>query len=298
MVKKSIKIVIVIFLIGITGFIFGCSNDYLGLFRSNDLNERMAARNSFWFLDGEKANKVPRNWREYNLTNENSYSFIVLADTHIENGKAHRLEELADLISDNHSSGDPKIEFVVILGDITQNGALEDILKFIEVADSFGVPCYPVAGNHDIYFDNWSVWRDYIGSTRYRIDFGTENTTSLFILDSANTFFGKEQLDWLELELDKNQSDRTFVFTHAPLFVPELGPFKLQQITDTRERARIVSILDGKCDIMFMGHSHVRVTNKVGNVQYISIEDFVNEKAYCIVTVPATGEVKVDFNNL
>jgi predicted phosphodiesterase len=272
MVKYLTKKILLVLLFCV--FCLGsCNLDFLGFFVSSDLDERLKERDNLKFLE-------ERGWT--NLTLEEEYSFIVLADTHIEGGNAFGLENLVNVIK-----GNPAIKFVVILGDITQYGAAQDIQKFIDIADSFGIPCYPVIGNHDVYFGNWKEWRNRIGSSSYQIK---GNGTTLFMLDSANSFFGKDQLDWLEREIKKlNANERVFVFTHSPLFVE--GPVSMQQITDIRERARIVSILRDRCDIMFMGHSHKRVINKTGNVQYISIEDFVGKKVYCLVSVSPSGIV-------
>jgi predicted phosphodiesterase len=263
MVKKLTKIIFSILLLSV--ILTGCNIDFLGFFVSNDLDERLAAKDNLKYIDS-------KGWGTLNLTDPDNYSFIVLTDTHIEDGDAFGLEKIAGVISND-------VEFVIILGDITQYGTTQDIKKFIEIADSFEVPCFPVIGNHDVYFDNWSNWNNLIGSTNYKI---TGNGINLFILDSANSFFGKQQLDWLEKEI-KTSTGKVFVFTHSPLFVT--GPANMQQITDTRERARVVSILRNKCDIMFMGHSHKRYENKAGGVQYTAIEDFRSKDVYCLVTV-------------
>jgi len=245
-----------------------CTVDFLGFFYSNDLDERLAERDNFkYLLEGQRS-----------LSFGDEYSFIVITDTHIEDGNAFGLEALADVIA-----ADSNIKFVTFLGDITQFGSQKDMNKFIEISKTFNVPCYPVIGNHDIYFGNWPVWKEHIGSTRYRIDGGN---TTLFILDSANAFFGKEQLDWLQKEL-KNTSGRVFVFTHSNLFVNDLPD--IQQLSDMKERARITSILKNRCDIMFMGHSHERRFNEVGKVKYVNIEDFHGTKVYCLVSVTGAG---------
>ncbi|MFP3040677.1 metallophosphoesterase [Treponema primitia] len=243
-----------------------CNVDLLGLIASGELDVRLESKNVFKFLTGSDRNR--------SLGNE--YSFIVLTDTHIEDGKAHGLEGLKDLIK-------PDDKFVVVTGDITQNGSRRDVEKFIEIARTLGIPCYPVIGNHDIYFDNWPIWKDLIGSTRYRID---HDTTSLFVLDSANASFGSDQLDWLQDELRSAQS-HVFVFTHANLFVET--PADIEQLTDTRERARIISILKGRADAMFMGHVHRRIIRKAGGVEYITIEDFKANGVYCRVHVSDSG---------
>jgi len=273
--RRSVTLFLSVFLLVSTLFVaVSCNQDLFGLFASNDLDERLKERDNLKFLKERK-----QDWTTSLSSLGDSYSFIVIADTHIEGGNAFGLEKLEDVVK----TPELDIRFVVVLGDITQTGAEQDINTFIDIADKLGVPCYPVIGNHDFYFGNWHVWRDKIGSTNYRIDAGK---TTLLILDSANSFFGKDQLDWLEREI-KKRNDRVFVFTHSPLFVT--GPANMQQITDPKERARVVSILRDKCDIMFMGHSHRNYYNKAGNVEYVTIEDYVNKKSYCIVKVTQNG---------
>jgi 3',5'-cyclic AMP phosphodiesterase CpdA len=251
---------------------FGCTVDLLGLFGSTGLSERFAERNNFNFLRPE----------ERTISLEGDYSFIVLSDTHIENGDAFGLEKIRDIIE---ADDDDEIKFVIIIGDITQCAYKQDINKFIEIARSLPVPCYPVIGNHDIYFNNWSNWKELIGSTCYRIDGGG---ATLFILDSANAYFGKEQLDWLDSELTSAKAKgRVFAFTHTNFFVE--SPTELQQVTDARERARVLSILRNRCDVMFSGHLHKRIETEAGGVKFIAIEDFRHAKVYCRVKVSGGG---------
>jgi len=252
----------------------GCDVDVFGFFASTDLDERWQARNTFNFL-------TPA---DRNISLGDAYSFIVLGDTHIVNGSASGFEKLKNVI-------DSEVKFVVVNGDITQNGKKEDIEEFIRVAKSLGVPCYPVAGNHDLYFGNWSVWKELIGSTCYRIDGGG---TTLLILDSANAYLGAKQLDWLENEL-KNASGRVFVFSHANIFVER--PVDEQQFTDIRERSRITSLLKGRCAAMFMGHVHQQIVKELGGVNYITVEDYRDDFTYCQVWVSGNG-IRWEFKKL
>jgi len=253
-------------LLAVQCLFFGCTVDLLGLFGSTGLSERFAERNNFKFLLPEQRT----------ITLGNDFSFIVLSDTHIENGDAFGLEKLAEVIT-------PDDKFVIIIGDITQCAYEQDIKKFIEIAGLMGIPCYPVIGNHDIYFNNWSNWKELIGSTCYRIDGGG---ATLFILDSANAYFGKDQLDWLDSELT-GAKGRVFAFTHTNFFVE--SPTDIQQVTDVRERARVLSILRNRCDVMFSGHLHKRIESEAGGVKFIAIEDFRHAKIYCRVTVSGGG---------
>ena len=252
----------------ILGCFTGCRIDVLGLVGSTDLATRLEERDNFRFLTDSD--------RTLSLGEE--YSFIVLNDIHIKNGNIWGLEKLKTVIDENS-----EIKFAIIAGDITDFGAAQDIEKFVSFARTLGIPCYPVIGNHDIFFGNWTQWKNRIGSTRYRID---GDGTALFILDSANAFFGKDQFDWIEREL-KTTEGRVFVFSHTNLFVESLKD--VEQFADTKERARIVSILRNRCDIMFMGHVHKRIIKETGNVKYITIEDYRTNRIYCLVSVEKSG---------
>jgi predicted phosphodiesterase len=257
---------------------YSCNVDLSGLFVSTDLDERLREKNNFKFMsDGDLSPSFGE-----------EYSFVVITDVHIEDGNAHGLEKLKTVIENN-----TEIKFTVFCGDITQYGSEQDIKLFIQIARSLGVPAYTVIGNHDIYFGNWTVWKKLIGSTSYRVK---GDSADLFMLDSANGFFGKEQTDWLEKEIKKTRG-RVFVFSHHNFFIgSEVYP-NIQQFSDTKERARIISVLSGKCDIMFTGHSHERLIREAGGVRYVNIEDFTGSKTYCLITVKKTG-ISYEFKKL
>jgi 3',5'-cyclic AMP phosphodiesterase CpdA len=259
----------------------GCNADVLGIFGATDFNERLRDRNTFQYLrDSERGPGFTA-----------PYTFIVLSDTHIEGGNTRGLEGITEVVQAEGAA------FVVITGDITQDGRRGDLERFVELGESLRslsppVPLYPVIGNHDIYFGNWSVWRDLIGSTIYRID---SPDTTLLILDSANANFGSEQLDWLEDQL-QSVKKHSFVFTHANLFTESITDFEM--LTDTRERARMLSMLRGRCDVVFAGHVHRRIVRNAGGVWYITQEDFRDHAAYCLVRVDAAGTISWEFKKL
>jgi len=268
--RKYILFLLFVFLLS------GCSIDFTGFFYSTDLDTRWAARNTFNFLS----------LADRNLSLGNEYSFIVLTDTHIYNGDVYGLEKLSGVIKNNG-----KIKFVVFAGDITQNGNRGDIEKFIEIAKTFDVPCYPVIGNHDLYFQNWNAWEELIGSTCYRIDCGS---STLLILDSANEYLGAKQIDWLDNEINK-ANGRVFVFSHANLFLD--SSVEVVHLSDTRERAKFISILKKRCDILFTGHSHMRLITELNGYKNINIEDFKSNSVYCLVHV-SKNDIRYEFLKL
>jgi predicted phosphodiesterase len=250
--------------------------DFSGLFSSTELDTRWKAHNTFNFLSSD----------DRNITLDDTYSFIVVTDTHINNGDAGKLEKLKDVIKN-----DSDIKFAVITGDVTNDGKRENIEKFIQIAWTLGVPCYPVIGNHDLFFGNWTVWEELIGSTCYRINCGS---ATLLILDSANSYLGAKQLDWLEDELKKT-GERVFVFSHVNFFVE--SPVEVAHFTDARERAGFISLLKGRCDMIFSGHSHKRHVTEIGGIKIINIEDFRDNAVYCQVWV-SKDRVRYEFKKI
>jgi len=253
--------------------VYGCDVDLSGIFRSTDLDERLTEKVNYKYLD------------DGSLSLEDEYSFIVITDIHIEDGDAHGLEKIHTVIQNN-----PEIKFAVFCGDITQNGAEQDINKIIEIVRPLPIPVYLVIGNHDTFFGNWSVWKNLIGSTSYRVK---GNSADLFILDSANAFLGKEQLDWLENEL-KSAHGRVFVFSHHNIFLDSMIN---QQMADTRETARLISLVCGKRGIMFTGHSHERMIKEVRGSLFINTEIFRKYRTYCLFSVKKSG-VSYEFKKL
>jgi predicted phosphodiesterase len=202
------------------------------------------------------------------------YEFIVVSDTHIDTNA----NEFAWI--KNHIGA---ARFIAVTGDVTGDGKREQIRQFINAANGFSVPCYPILGNHDIYEDRGRPWRELIGSSTYRIDSGS---TTLFFLDNANGYFGYDQLEWLEKGL-KSARQHVFVFAHENFFTTSTED--AEQTTDMRERALVLSLLRGHCEAMFMGHLHKRNITEYGGTHYIMLENFDAEQMFCRVRVRNGG---------
>ncbi|GMO25394.1 MAG: hypothetical protein Ta2B_04970 [Termitinemataceae bacterium] len=262
MVKRSMSVLI--FFAAFTFLFTNCEIDFAGFCDSTDLDIRLKAADEFVFVKDA--------WK--NLGNlGNDYSFIVTSDTHITGKDAHGLEKLKNKIKG--------AKFIVVTGDITQSGTEEELKCFADIALDFGIPCYPVIGNHDIYFEHWENWRQILGSTRYRID--SDNTT-LFILDSANGFLGESQINWFAAEL-KTAKENVFIFSHANFFSDQVPSPMQVQFTFYEERAWFISLLDDHCKAVITGHVHKKVYNKIQNTHFITQDDFITQSDFIRVHV-------------
>jgi 3',5'-cyclic AMP phosphodiesterase CpdA len=213
-----------------------------------------------------------------NLPHGEDYSFVVMSDTHISNeNDAERFAGIKTMLKTTD-------RFIVITGDITEDGTKEQLQLFLDASAGIGIPCYPVIGNHDIYTDRGKHWKDLIGSTVYRVD---SSDTSLFFLDNANGVFGYEQLEWFEREL-KSAGKNIFVFFHENFFI-NASPPDHEQITDIRERAKVMGSVKNRYAVVFMGHLHKRIINRFDSVTYIMLEDYKSNGTFCRVYVSNFG---------
>ena len=75
------------------------------------------------------------------------FSFALLTDTHISTSNPHPMEDLQRSIADINL--DPSIEFVVVTGDLTENGDRASIEAIKSALDQLRVPYYAASGNHE-----------------------------------------------------------------------------------------------------------------------------------------------------
>src|SRR2546423_1994349 len=79
------------------------------------------------------------------LADGNSFRFAWLSDTHV--GSPTGEEDLRLAVRDiNSMTG---LSFVVLSGDVTEYGSLEQLRLAREILDGIKIPCHVIAGNHD-----------------------------------------------------------------------------------------------------------------------------------------------------
>jgi len=243
----------------------------------------------------ENANETRFDWNSnifvHNLNYlGDTYSFIVMADTHIgDENDGSKFSKIKEKLTAEDA-------FIVVAGDVTRNGARGEIEIFLEKTVEIGLPSFPVIGNHDIYLERGKAWKELIGPAVYRIDV---DSTSLFILDNAEATFGYEQFEWFEREI-KSARKNTFVFAHENFFI-ENSPPDGDQITDIRERARVISLLEGRCNVVFTGHIHKHFITRAGTIDFVSLGYFggasTGSGEFCRVYVSNDG-IRYEFDNI
>lgn len=168
--------------------------------------------------------------------------------------------------------------FCLCLGD--QINAINNYPKFFAYIDKMkaaGKKVYSTPGNHDLYYDQWSIYRDYWKTSAYWFLVQTPGGfEDLYIcLDSSDGTLGIDQRKWLE-QLLKEKSQMGYrhiiVFTHTHFWKRDQsqGHTSNFALEETYEIADIFGKYN--VDIVLQGHSHYRYKTVFKGVTYLRLD--------------------------
>ncbi|MBQ9603139.1 MAG: metallophosphoesterase [Paludibacteraceae bacterium] len=199
------------------------------------------------------------------------YTIYVCTDSHITR-KTHR--NLDYFVAQYRAAAAPKI--ALHLGDVIDAQknfpCADSILHFAgqTIADTLFV----TPGNHDIYFKQWPIYRDFFKSSVYWFDTRNgEKKLDLFIcLDSAEGELGVKQMNWLRSLLDEKSKEgyrRIIVFSHTHLWKLDAsqGHTSNMALEATYEFTSLLSQYG--VEYYWCGHQHARQVVRFKGVTYM-----------------------------
>ena len=242
----------------------------------------------------ERVNKRFEQSIEYNkkhlndtliATQNENYRFYVASDVHVKTTAEH-LALFIDI-----ASNDKQSLYTAILGDITdQIGGLQIAYDTIENHKTTSI-VRTVAGNHDIYFDQWAEYFNLFGSSTYYFIVKTPTASDLFIaLETASGTLGKSQKKWLEdiLEEKRSQHRYCFILTHTNFFDRDMSQFPTGNYS-IEETAMLTDLFTKhNVNLVICGHDHQNENYKFNNVTYLvldDIQDLDTEPTYFVIDI-------------
>ncbi|MFH1537519.1 MAG: metallophosphoesterase [bacterium] len=164
------------------------------------------------------------------------------------------------------------LDFVIVKGDLTAEHTEEQMATAKEMLDKLKHPYHVLRGNHDRRggqpsdrprghfrrtFGLEKSWYSFEHRGHAGDHAGSHAVGHAFILlDCVHPLtgfasFSREELDWLEKELDRLRDARAFVYLHNP-------PFRFLERAFMRRRARFLRALDTHPRLagVFYGHTH------------------------------------------
>lgn len=134
--------------------------------------------------------------RRLDFGNE-TFKVALIADTH------YHFNALFDAIRDMRRKGD--FSFIIVVGDITENGLLKEFEVFHSIMATAGIPYLAVIGNHDYLSNGGGVYQEMYGAFNYSFIF---NNVKFVVWDNVIWESRKEaDYEWLEQALDRRSGD-------------------------------------------------------------------------------------------
>ena len=220
-----------------------------------------------------------------------NYTFYSCSDSHINDDNSR----LAKYITIERN--DPEAVFSIIAGDLANESGegpfilTDSAMMFDPLTQAENDPCFPIIGNHDVYFDCAKFYKQHFHTSTYTV---TVNTVSglkdLFIfLDSGNGTHGRRQLDWLEEQLSHRTEYRyCFVISHNWLFRTTYNytTTPAANLPEDEQYAFMDLMSRNAVDMVIMGHFHYRDVKTFAGVKYVmtdNLNDGKTEPSYLVV---------------
>lgn len=236
------------------------------------------------------------------------YRFGLVSDTHLD-GNETNATRLNDALTFYESQG---CSFCCHSGDLTNVGFyyakddtemyLAPMTEFKSVIDAHpNLPMYGCVGNHESYnkpiiynlaelkaYTGWDLCYTITHQNDAFIFFGQPGGTSYVEPDRW-----KEQLNWLQEQLEANRNRRCFVFEHLTLNDDAGNPNNIHNAFWYELESTLIGLLQHyKNTILFHGHSHFDLKEQL-NFSYMN---YSTRKGFRSVHVPSTvgGRITVD----
>lgn len=185
------------------------------------------------------------------LGDPNQFNFAVFADVHqLQQQNNTLLPRFEQDIASN------QISFFVVLGDLTEDGLVNEFKTVKTTLDSVGIPYYTTVGNHDLFQDpsqaGWGTYKSTFGPATYSVTLA--NAVRFIFLDTASGDIGQVQFQWLKNQLT-TQVPFTFVGSHYPIY-DGISPI-MWRLSSVDERYELMSLLEQNNVYAYLaGHIH------------------------------------------
>ena len=197
-----------------------------------------------------------------------SYNVFVATDTHVDRSRTNWKQ----FISDYHA--DPDCPLAIHLGDLinAQNhwDYMAEPLSDLPANPLKKDTLLAVAGNHDLYFNQWKEYvQRFKTSTYYAIVRTPAGKQDLYIfIDTGEGFLGKRQTEWLKSTLTWANSQgfrHITVCTHTHLFKRDSSQGHTSNMPLEETYALLHLLKQNNVAMFWCAHDHSREVTNLGN---------------------------------
>lgn len=219
--------------------------------------------------------------------------FAVISDPQVKNDN-----QLLFLKKALQKAKEEGVKFVVIAGDLSQDGEIQQLKAVKQALDGSGLKYYTTPGNHDVLAGGIDNYKKVFGQPFKKDEIALDNPESkikkvtLLLLDNSRYIAAAQQIDdrqivWLENELVKNPKtldESRLAFMHFPL--NSLGQREIELLK--------FYFCAGRIDGLFAGHLHA--TERF--YTWCPETDFADRKEHIIPTFNVGSITITNYNEL
>lgn len=219
------------------------------------------------------------------------YTFYSCSDSHV-NDNNDRLTAYITV-----ERNDPEAVFSILAGDLANESGerpyilSEEAMRFNPSVQTDNDPCYPIIGNHDVYFDCAEYFKKHFHTSTYTVTVNTlGGFKDLFVfLDSGNGTHGKRQMEWLEEQLERRGEYRyCFVISHNWMFRTTYNytTTPAANLPEDEQYAFMDMMSRNNVNMVIMGHFHYRDAKTFYGVPYVmtdNLNDSSTTPSYLVV---------------
>lgn len=184
-----------------------------------------------------------------------SFTFAVCGDVR------QGVEVYAELLRHVEADG---VAFLVNTGDLVERGRERNFQEFAALMQTFTLPFFPAAGNHDTADGFLDEFLQYSGAPaeHYSFDYGPGH---FVVVDSHLGLLSGSELSWLEADLAASDQPLKMVFLHHPPFDPRGSDSIFHGGND-----QFMALMEGHgVSYVFAGHIHAYAEETRNGVHYI-----------------------------
>jgi len=212
-------------------------------------------------------------------TTQFPFSFVQLCDPQLGmGGYEHDKESLSQAV---HLINEMECDFVVVCGDLVHHAADSSFQDFLDITGALEMPCYLVAGNHDVGNipddSTLTYYREELGDDYYAFKYGGH----AFVV--VNTQLWKNPVEgesarhekWFRKVLDDltGRQIPVIVVGHHPLFVEKANEEEAYFNLPLEKRTELLQIFTESGVVAYLsGHKHETLINNYQDILLVTGE--------------------------
>lgn len=210
------------------------------------------------------------------------FKVAFLSDTH------YFHDELDEAI--NRINADNNIAFVVVCGDLSDQGLQKEYTFFYDQATRLNKPILTVIGNHDYLANAEDIYASMFGPTNYTLDY---HEFRFIFFD--NVFWEKNatpDFDWLNA-----QASSAVAENKKPVLISHI-PFFGDQYDSTSREKHLEIVRSNNISLSVHGHQHTYSYTAITDNSKCLVVPSIGNRSYCTVSFdPMSKEPVVETVN-